>query len=275
MIRYQEKKITVNDAQFVYLHNHENTKTPLLFLHGALADSYMWHQHMIELEDTVSPIALSLRHFGGSAKVGNFGIETHANDVIEVIRKIGCSPLHLVAWSYGADVALLAVLKAPELFRSLFLYELGYPSYLTKDELALFMVDAQAMFGPLFALIGKRKLTEMVEILIDGSGNQKGYFASQPEAVRMAQLAQADTVIKQLNQNEKPDISVNVLGTIKLPVHVAYGEYSRPLFQLVSVSAARNIPNCQSEIITGMTHMFPIEQPAVFSARIKNFIRNV
>ncbi len=36
MTRYQEKKITVNDAQLVYLHDHENTKTPLLFLHGAL-----------------------------------------------------------------------------------------------------------------------------------------------------------------------------------------------------------------------------------------------
>ncbi|WP_338803094.1 alpha/beta hydrolase [Xenorhabdus griffiniae] len=275
MTRYQEKKITVNDAQFVYLHNHENTKTPLLFLHGALADSYMWQRHMIELEDIVSPMALSLRHFGGSVKEGNFGIETHANDVIEIIRETGCSPLHLVAWSYGADVALLAVLKAPELFRSLFLYEPGYPSYLTEDELALFMADAQAMFGPLFALTGTRKMSEMVEILIDGSGNQKGYFASQPEAVRMAQLAQADTVTKQLNKNEKPDISVNALATIKLPVHVAYGEYSRPLFQLVSASAARNIPNCQSEIVTGVTHMFPIEQPAVFSAKIKNFIQNV
>ncbi|OKP05391.1 alpha/beta fold hydrolase [Xenorhabdus eapokensis] len=275
MIKYQEKKITVNDAQLMYLHNHENNKTPLLFLHGALADGYMWYQHMIELEDTVSPMALSLRHFGDSAKVGNFGIETHANDVIEIIRKIGCSPLHLVAWSYGADVALLAALKAPELFRSLFLYELGYPSYLTEDELALFMVDAQAMFGPLFTSIGTRKLPEMVEILIDGSGNQKGYFASQPEAVRMAQLTQAHTVINQLNQQEKPDISVSALATIKLPVHVAYGEYSRPLFQLVSASAARNISNCQSEIVTGVTHMFPIEQPATFSARVKNFVRNV
>ncbi|PHM73668.1 alpha/beta fold hydrolase [Xenorhabdus kozodoii] len=275
MPKYQEKKITVNDAQLVYLHNHENNKTPLLFLHGALADSYMWSQHLIELEDTVSPMALSLRHFGGSSKVGNFGIETHANDVIAVIRKMNCSSLHLVAWSYGADVALLAVLKAPELFRSLFLYEPGYPSHLTEDDLALFMADAQAMFGPLFAATGIRKLPEMVEILIEGSGNRKGYFASQPEAVRMVQLAQADTVIKQLDQKERPDINVNALATIKLPVHIAYGEYSRPLFQLVSASAARNIPNCQSEIVTRVTHMFPIEQPAAFSARIKNFIRGV
>ncbi|MDC9594985.1 alpha/beta fold hydrolase [Xenorhabdus sp. IM139775] len=275
MIRYQKKKIVVNGAQLEYLHNHEDHKTPLLFLHGALADSCMWNRHMIELEDSVSPMALSLRHFGGSAKIGAFGIETHANDVIEVVRKIGCSPVHLVAWSYGADVALLAVLKAPELFRSLFLYELGYPSYLTEEELVLFMADAQAMFGPLFELAGKTKLPEMVEILIDGSGNQKGYFASQPEAVRMAQLAQADTIIKQLNQNEKPDINANALTAIKLPAHVAYGEYSRPLFQLVSASAARNIPNCQSEIITGVTHMFPIEQPVVFSAKIKHFILSV
>ncbi|MBD2785471.1 alpha/beta hydrolase [Xenorhabdus sp. DI] len=275
MIGYQEKKITVNGAQLAYFHDHENNKTPLLFLHGALADSCMWNRHMIELEDRVSPMALSLRHFGGSAKIGDFGIETHANDVIEVIRKIGCSPVHLVAWSYGADVALLAVLKAPELFRSLFLYELGYPSYLTADELALFTADAQAMFGPLFELAGKIKLPKMVEILIDGSGNQKGYFASQPEAVRMAQLAQADTVIKQLNQNEKPNINANALATIKLPTHVAYGEYSRPLFQLVSASAARNIPNCQSEVITGVTHMFPIEQPVVFSTKVKHFILSV
>ncbi|AOM42768.1 hypothetical protein A9255_01860 [Xenorhabdus hominickii] len=267
--------MTVNGVQLVYLCNEENNKTPLLFLHGALADSYMWNKHMFELEDTVSPMSLSLRHFGDSDKVGAFGIETHANDVVEMICKLGCEPLHLAAWSYGADVTLLSVLKAPELFRSLFLYEPGYPVHLTEDESALFMVDAQVMFGPLFEQSGKLTPPEMVEILIDGSGNQKGYFASQPEVVRMAQLAQADTVIKQLGQVEKPDINANSLVTITLPAYVSYGEHSRSLFRLVSASVARKIPNCQLEIVSEATHMFPMEQPTAFSEKVKNFIQNI
>ncbi|CDL84939.1 alpha/beta fold hydrolase [Xenorhabdus szentirmaii] len=272
---YQEKKVTINGVQLGYLHDGKNDKTPLLFLHGALADCSIWHPHLLELESIVSPMALSLRHFGASGKSGEFGIETHADDVIAAVRELDIAPIHLVAWSYGADVALLAVLKAPELFHSLFLYEPGYPSHLEAEEFEQFMVDAQKMFGPLFEQSENMKPAEMVETLIDGSSNRKGYFISQPETLRLNQLAQADTIAKQLNQTERPDINADTLATITLPVYMAYGENSRPLFQLVSASVARNIPDCQTEIISGVTHMFPVEDPIAFSAKIVNFIRIV
>lgn len=48
-------------------------------------------------------------------------------------------PLHLVAWSYGAQVAVQAALWRSALVRSLFVYEPGLASMVTDAaELALF-----------------------------------------------------------------------------------------------------------------------------------------
>ncbi|WP_239660660.1 alpha/beta fold hydrolase [Aeromonas hydrophila] len=68
-----------------------------------------------------------MRHFGEAGKEGPFGLETHAGDLLALLAQLACGPVHLVGWSYGADVALTAALQAPERVRSLYLVEPGCP----------------------------------------------------------------------------------------------------------------------------------------------------
>ncbi len=149
---------------------------PLLLIHGALANHTLWLEHIEQLSQHYTVYAPTLRHFGEAGKEGPFGLETHAGDLLTLLAQLACGPVHLVGWSYGADVALTAALQAPERVRSLYLVEPGCPGALDEQGLAAFMADAGAMFGPVFGQVEAGQQQEAVATLIDGSGGPPGLF---------------------------------------------------------------------------------------------------
>ncbi|MGE0321757.1 MAG: alpha/beta fold hydrolase [Polyangiaceae bacterium] len=249
----------------------------VVLVHGALADGRMWEPHAEQLAPHFETFAPTLSRFGidGEASSGGFGIRSHARDLLRAIDEPGLEFPHLAAWSYGADVALEAALLAPERIASLFLYEPGYPGALSETDAAAFGEDAQAMFAPLFALAAERKLSEAAAKLVDASAQSPGYFARQPDAVRAQQLENAHTLVSQLSQNEPSSISADTLARLELPVAVAYGELTRPLFRLVSVTTARLVTGAETQVSLGVGHMFPLESPRQFTSQLTRFLRSV
>ncbi len=221
-------------------------------------------------------IAPTQRHFGPGGKAsGGFGICTHAEDLLKLLRELRLPKVHLVGWSYGADVALHAAVQCPEQFRSLFLYEPGYPGYLSERGMMEFGMDAQAMFGPIFQLAAEGKTELAVRTLVDGSGNSPGYFAAQPETAQQQQLENMHTLDLQLNQSEKPNLTTDSLAALRLPVSVAFGEDTRPLFAVVAKAAGRLLPDCRTLCVKGANHMLPIADPTRFAELLTAHLRAV
>ena len=245
---------------------------PLLLIHGALANHTLWLEHIEPLSHHYSVYAPTLRHFGEAGKEGPFGLDTHAGDLLALLAQLAVGPVHLVGWSYGADVALTAALQAPECVQSLYLVEPGCPGALDEQGLAAFMADAGAMFGPVFGQVGAGLLQEAVATLIDGSGGRPGYFAAQPLKWQQAQLAEAGSLPKQLSQNERPDWSPARLATLKLPTCIVQGADTRPLFALAGEALGRAIPACERLLVPHAGHLYPIEQPALFVQHLRRWL---
>ncbi|MCO1336551.1 alpha/beta hydrolase [Microbulbifer sp. OS29] len=243
----------------------------LVLLHGALADERMWAAHTKILSQEFRVISITQRHFGknGSNSMGSFGIDTHADDLISFLDENFNKAVHLVAWSYGADVALNAAIKSPTLVKSLFVYEPGYPGHLDSKEMNTYMQDAEAMFGSVFQAISDENLKEAVEYLIDGSGNNIGYFSSQSPEYRTQQLDNAHTLPLQLSQTEQPTLDKVSLAKIQIPTTVAFGAESRPLFIITSKSAGNHIPNSKLIEVSSANHMLPLENPQQFIQLVK------
>lgn len=252
---------------------------PVVFVHGALADARMWNSHCSILAGNYHAISFTQRYFGHIFspvdELHPFGITTHRDDLIAFVEAIAKEPVHLVGWSYGSDIALSAVIKAPALFRSLFLYEPGFPGYCNPAQLEVFAADAGAMFGPIFAAVSRNDLEEGVRLLIDGSGGRHGYYASQHPEIQNQQLENAHTLKLQLAQAQPPEITVADLNRIAIPAMVAYGENTRALFRVVTQAAQAAIPGCQAEVIKDATHMLPMEDPERFSQLVGNFLQNL
>lgn len=276
MPQNQNNYLSANGVTIPYIIRGQGE--PVVFVHGALADHRMWLPHCEARPANYQAIALTQRYFGQSSlptKPHEFGIGIHAHDLAAFIENLdlGSVPVHLVAWSYGADVALNVAVHRPDLLKSLFIYEPGFPSYVENEQkLEQFGKDAQEMFGPVFAALASGNIREGVEKLMDGSGQKPGYFEAQPDRIKQQQLDNAHTLPLQLSQLTPPLLKKEDLRQVTLPVGVAWGEKTRPLFRIVTEAAAENLPNCEGLIVANSGHLFPLEEPAQFIVHLLDFL---
>ncbi|MFM2485182.1 alpha/beta fold hydrolase [Celerinatantimonas yamalensis] len=240
----------------------------LVLVHGALTDCSMWFPHLKQLEVYFDVIAVTLSHFEKTEDC-NFGLNSHAEELAELVKKLGSDkPMNIVGWSYGADVVLNMLAKEALSVSNVFLYEPGYPGCIQEKDMNAWVADAKSMFGQVVEHVKQGNLDLAVESLIDGSGNSQGYFETQREEVRRLQLAKAYTLPLQLNQQEHPSINALNVSKIKAPLVFGYGEKSRDLFRLATLSGAGSSKLSTLITVENETHMLPQENPEKFGGLI-------
>jgi len=267
--------VTINGAALEYFERGRGE--PIVFVHGAPSDHRLWLPHCSPFSARYRAIAYTQRYFGfgeWSRDWPPFGVRTHADDLVALLRHVG-EAAHVVAWSYGAHVALTAASEEPGLFRSLFVYEPGVPTFVTNaNELEEIAVDAKLMFEPVFAAVECGDNEAAVRALLDGSGQTRGYFESQPAERRRVQLDNARVLPLLLSQLPPPPLSSDDLRRLRMPVAVTWGERTRPFFGVVSRAAARCIPGRTHTAVPGVTHMWPEESPHAFTALLERFLQS-
>lgn len=248
----------------------------IVFLHGALGDLRLWERHAAALAGRYRVVRLTQRYFG-TAEWGRdwppFGVETHSRDLTAFLAGLGAGPVHLVAWSYSGHVALDAALRRPEQLASVLIHEPGVPTYLNEAEREAFRADAARMYGPLHEAVQRgADLREVVRRLMDGSSQRPGHFDAQPEESRRLQMDSARTMPLLMAQAPPPDITCEQLGRLRVPVCIAQGERTRPVFGVVARAAARCIPGCRHLVVPGAGHLWPDEDVPGFVAAVADFV---
>ncbi|SNY95868.1 Pimeloyl-ACP methyl ester carboxylesterase [Halomonas sp. hl-4] len=225
----------------------------------------MWLPHIDSLAQYFDVVSVTLSHFDNDDGL-SFGLNSHAQELRELVKKlVSDKPVNVVGWSYGADVVLNMIATSQLALSNVFLYELGYPGCVQEDEMKIWVTDAESMFEPVFNHVHQGNLSLAVESLIDGSGNCQGYFEKQPTEVKSLQLQKAYTLPLQLNQQEHPSIDVQSLSNIDLSLIFGYGEKTRALFRLATLSDARASKRSKLVVIENEFHMLPQENPEKFS----------
>ncbi|MCB8820629.1 alpha/beta fold hydrolase [Microvirga rosea] len=264
---------TIGQDRFPYV--DMGNGVPVVFLHGALADWRIWAEHCRLLSKRFRCISFTQRYFGETAwreDGPRFGVSTHAEDLIAFVEALGIGPVNLVAWSYAGHVALHAATQRPELFSRILAYEPGVRTLpLGPDEAALVGQDAQAAFGPIFAAVGEGRLEDAVRLLIDASGGA-GHFDAEPADSRRIKLENLHTMPLLLSQEEPPAMSCEDLKRLPVPVSVAWGEKTRPLFKFPSEAVARCVAHGAHREVPGVGHLWPDEDPPGFSAFVESWL---
>lgn len=132
----QRFTVPIRGAALPCSDNRADAGATLVFLHGAVTDLRLWDRHRALIGRRHRTIACTLRYHGEMASRADwpadwppYGAQTHADDLIELLDRLGTGPVVLVAWSYAGHVAFQAALQRPGLFRGLFVHEPGVPSY--------------------------------------------------------------------------------------------------------------------------------------------------
>ena len=118
--------MTVNGVTLNYVEEGEGE--PVVFVHGSISDHRVFEGQREAIAEDYQYIAYTRRYFGDQPwpdEGENSGDETHAADLIAFVEGLDRGPVHLVGWSGGGSLAILAALERPDLFRSMVLYETG------------------------------------------------------------------------------------------------------------------------------------------------------
>lgn len=206
---------------------------------------------------------------GGEA----FGTERHAQDIIGYVEANLDAPADVVAWSFGVHPLLLAAIRRPELFGSILLYEPGLPTYVSDPHaLAEFEADAGNAFGAIFAALQERGPEAAIRALIDGSGGEGCFDGLSVERRRMY-LDSAGMMPLLMGGGQPPaSITAEDLSALSLPVTVAMGAETRPIFAVPSQALASALPNGKLVTIAEAGHMLPETDPAQFAMIVERWL---
>ena len=247
----------------------------VVLVHGALGDQRQWGPIAAALAPRFRTHAISRRyHWPGPmpAATERYTYELHRDDVLALVETLP-APVHLVGHSYGAGVALLTALRAPERVKSLTLIEPALGSLLPEAGAGLSDERATrvAVLTEVRTLVGADKHLEAAEHFIDWVQGGAGGFARLPEHVRTALHDNARTLGPTI-AGAQPDVSPASLGGLRMPSLVVTGEQTRGFYRLIGEVAAAGIPDARLVRLPGCGHMTIVEAPESVATLLAGFL---
>jgi pimeloyl-ACP methyl ester carboxylesterase len=256
-----------------------------IFSDGILCDGFIWKYLWNELAPVLPLVHWHYRGHGRSAPPADpnrVDIAAHADDLDSVRRHVGDPPCVLVGHSMGCQVVLEEYRRRPQGIRGLVLVcgsfgnvtstfhgipvlELVLPKLLDLAQRAPDLV--RAVWSRLPPQLGLKLALRAGEI--------------DPERVH------ADDMLPYLSHMTHVDFPMflrmlraagehtagDILTHIAVPVLVVAGERDSFTPAFLAAAMAEAIPRCELLMVTGGTHVTPIEQPELVNARIETFLR--
>ncbi|MBO1004881.1 alpha/beta fold hydrolase [Pseudogracilibacillus auburnensis] len=245
---------------------------PIVLIHGTASYHFCWRNIVATLSENYSVYALDLLGYGESDKPVNacYSKEAHAQRVIEVLRKLNLSSVHLIGHSMGGEVSVHVALKAPELVEDLTLiapdgFRKGvhsFTKYIAKRGLLNGMFKGMLRRPPKPKMMS-RMLGLPIETLTPDllAGWTKPYSDPNMPYIITKTLADDDTGV----------ISSKVCQ-LSLRVLLIYGTNDKLVPQHVFRAYEKELPNISVEKYEGFGHVLMEECPEKLTESILRFI---
>jgi pimeloyl-ACP methyl ester carboxylesterase len=270
------KDVDVNGLRLSYV--DQGSGEPVVFVHGAISDLRTWPSAVSE---TVAKkyrfIAYTQRYHGTGAWNDDgkkYSVATHADDLAKFISALNAGPAHVVGWSYGGQVAIIAAQNTPSLVRSLILYESGPASVLAPDspEAKTAAEDRAKFTAPAMAALKAGDAMQAAGLFFEAvSQTPPGGFEHEPEAIRTTVLDNART-LPVLFASPPSGITCDSLKNLKQPTLVLQGEKTQTYCALISEAISKCVPNAQRAILPNANHAGPARDPAGFGAAVVEYL---
>ena len=201
-----------------------------------------------------------------------FSLSQHAADLVAFVRDLGAGPVHLVAHSRGANVALRATVSAPEIVRSLVLAEGGGP------------MAGLADAGPGRRGAGGAVLRGIAEKIANGQTdaglqafieflNGPGAWDALPDLGRRVLRDNAATLpANEIDLARLPPLTCDEVRRLDVPVLLMGGTLSPPAFGAVLDRLQGCLSRFERVRIDGAGHGMARSHASVFDTAVMTFI---
>ncbi len=268
--------------------NRAGSGEPLILVHGSASDHTTWQKQMQPFAEHFDVIAYSRRFHWPNAPMADgddYSMLQHAEDLQHVVRSLCKGPAHIVGHSYGAFLALMLAIRAPELVRSLTLAEppvitllLDMPPkpvgtlklLMTRPRTALVILKFGARgMGPARAAAGRG---DMVTALRSFGTAVLGreWYENLSEA-RLEQIRRnsfrAEFLGSGLAKLNEADVRA-----VTAPTLLIDGAHSPALFPHLNDRLAELLPNSERFEVRNASHMMQEDNPSAFNDAVIRFV---
>lgn len=258
------KNLKIDD---IHVTDSDNGKTPVVFVHAFPLNSDMWNEQSEYFRNDFRIITYDVRGLGKSAQNDNqFMMGKFADDFLKIAASLGLEKIHAAGLSMGGYIIQAAMLKKPELFKSVTFAD----TRLERDSNEGLASRANAI-----AMLKSGKRKEFLD------GFTKNLVSK--ENFRNADLMKKIENIIEGNTDDGIAGAVLALATraentgafkdYTLPVLVIVGEHDK----LTPIDAAEKIKNefrnSELHVIRNAGHMSNMENPKAFNEILGNFLK--
>lgn len=263
---------TVQHKGLTFYYAERGEGVPLIFLNGLAGDHQYWMGQLRALSKHFRCLALDNRDTGQSSYASaSYTIPDLADDVAGFMEQLSLPAAHIVGLSLGGMIAQEIALRHPARVRSLLLVGT--------------VAKADAWFSATLDAYGcirrqVRDTSEFFQVLLPWLVSHR-YF-EHPERVEWlkALLAQnphpqkSEGFFRQFEAIRGHD-AVGRLRSITCPVLIAAGEDDSIAPPRYSRQLAAHLPQARLEIMAGIGHAPPIEDPRGFNRLIEGFLAHL
>lgn len=227
---------------------------PLILLHGDWITNATWEAMAPAIAGHFRVLAPERRGHGHTPDVdGPFTYALFAEDTIGFIEAIIGGPAHLVGWSGGGNVALMAAARRPDLVNKLVVISANFDNVSASDPEIVEGFRSTPADAPDFAFL--RSLYESVAP--EGPEHWPIVFEK----------------IREMAMNYEPSINPKERGQISAPTLVLSSDDDIVRLEH-TIELYRSIPNAQLAIVPGTSHTLVMEKPDAVAGLIIDFLTN-
>jgi len=240
---------------------------PVVLLHGFGLDLRMWEDQCRALADEYFVIRYDIRGYGRSS-LPTGEAYSHADDLHELLSRLGAIPAHVIGLSNGGRLAIRFALAYPQAIRSLTLVDSALDGHAwSADWLSLWAaIDGKAKSGDVAA--AKR---HWLEHPLFAPAREHAHIA-----VHLSQMVQDYSGWHWIHTD--PGVApgppaIRRLKELSVPTLVVVGERDLPDFHRVADTLASGIVGAHREQIPDAGHMANMEAPRVFNQLLMDFLK--
>lgn len=230
----------------IYSYEWEGDGEAVVLFHGGLSKTSSWDYLMVPpLEDEFHVFAYDRTAHGFTGdQPGSLHFEFQAQEAIAYLEDVVKEPAHLIGYSDGGIIALMAAIARPELVKSIVAIGANYHY--------------------------SAPLSDFAEAYVSEE-DQAEYNLISPDAPHT--LLEKIIRMNQIWKTE-PDISLKDIASIQCPVLVMAGD-DDVIKHEHTISLYENLPLGQLAIIPGTSHGVVKEKPALMIAIILQFLEDL
>lgn len=246
----------------------EGPEPTLVFIHGGLGSLWNPYVQLHTFHGHRKLLSYSLAGNGASSDRSRYSLSGHVKDLRRLIDKLGVAPPILHGWSYGTAVALEYAKKYP--VEGLVLTG-GGSHDLTPDlekPLLRLVLKLRLYRLPVPSRI-LRTLAHRIGFHEEASGDLvKDFMKSNPLPDRRSAWLTVRDAFWGYDGREGID-------RIDVPTLILQGSSDAVVPVNVARQTASELPQARLEVLKKAGHAAPVEKPAVYNNKLRNFMKSI